>query len=425
MNSLTVEQNLLYVLFTNGEFINKTPLVADDLANKSNQMIFQAMLDVTAANQPIDLVTVGESLEQKYRTVDMGYLVSLVEKGVGHPNHFDTYVNIIRNASRKRKAKQIAYNLQLQLEENVEGDPIADAIKNLMAIDTVTQNHVHTMQDCMRGALEQLEVAFNSQGITGISTGLSDLDDSIGGYHDTDLYVVGARPAMGKTAFLLGSALACNVPYGIISAEQDHIQAGMRFISMAGSVNSQNMRSGQISEDEWPKISAAVVNLKKHEMLINDEPGISITSLIRSAREWKYNHGIKILFVDYIQKIKGSSKRANRTEQVTEVTGALKDLARELQIPVVALAQVKREVESRNDKRPLQGDLSDASEIEKEADCIITLYRDEVYTENSELAGLADLNICKNRHGPTGLVRTKYVGKYFQFKDLNPSKESQ
>lgn len=420
---ISVEQNLLFVLLTNGELINNCPLKASDFTNKTDQMIFQAMLDVTTANQPIDIITIGENLEQKYRTVDMSYLGQLIEKGVGVASSFDSYVNIIRKSSRKRLAKQIAYTLQLQLEENVDGDPVADAIQKLMAIDSVSQKHMHTMNDCMRGALEELERAFNTQGITGISTGLTDLDSSIGGYHDTDLYVIGARPAMGKTAFLLGSANACNVPHGIISAEQDHTQAGIRLISMNGSVNSQNLRSGQIDETEWPKISAAVTNLKKQEMYLNDEPGICITNLIRSAREWRYNHGIKILFVDYIQKIRGSNKRASKTEQVTEVTGALKNLARELRIPVVALAQVKRDVESRPDKMPLQGDLSDASEIEKEADCIITLYRDEVYNENTEYPGLADLNICKNRHGPIGLVRTKYVGKYFQFKDLNPSRE--
>ena len=167
-------------------------------------------------------------------------------------------------------------------------------------------------------------------------------------------------------------------------------------------------------------MSASVIALQDRPVWLNDEASISITSLARQAREWKFNHNIEILYVDYIQKIKGSNQRATRTEQVTEVVGALKNLARELKIPVVALAQVKREVESRNDKRPKAGDMSDASEIEKEADTILTLYRDEVYEEHSDQAGIAEIDICKNRHGPTGVIRCRFIGKYFQFKDFEP-----
>lgn len=416
--TISVEQQLLYVLFTNGHLLSKCSLTSADFSQQTDQIIYQSMVEVAADNKPIDMVSIAEHIETKFRTVDMKYLGSILEKGIGVPGSLDNYVNIIRDGARKRKAKQIAWNLQNHIDSNLEIDPVQLAIKELMEIDRNQQSFDRTINECLQAGLEQVQSAFNSEGLVGITTGLSDLDEAIGGYHKTDLYVIGARPAMGKTAFLFSSALASDACVGVISAEQGHAQAGLRCISIAGCVNSQNLRSAKLSEAEWSKISAGTINAQKKNMFVNDEPGINITNLVRQARIWKFNNKLEILFVDYIQKIKGSNPRATKTEQVTEVTQALKQLARELEIPVVALAQVKRDVESRPNRRPGAGDMADASEIEKEADAIFTLYRDEVYDPDTQFIGIAEIDICKNRHGPIGVVSCRYIGKYFQFKDM-------
>lgn len=417
--SLNVEKQLIYVLITNGYLIQKCPLLPDDFTSEFDKVIYQSMLDIAATNKPIDIISIAEDIEGKYRSVDMAYLGQLIEKGVGVAANFDNYVDMVRASARKRKAKQILWNAQNQLDENLKDfDPIQNAIKELMAIDANKQSYDRTIKQCLEAGLNQVQEAHNAGGLVGITTGLTALDEVIGGYHETDLYVIGARPAMGKTAFLFSSALANNHVSGIISAEQGHAQAGLRFISICGSVHSQNLRSAKLDETEWAKISAGTIKAQQKRIFLNDEPGISITNLIRQARIWKFNHNLQILFVDYIQKIKGSNPNAKKYEQVTEVVGALKQLARELNIPVVALAQVKRDVETRGDKRPQMGDMSDASEIEKEADCIFTLYRDEVYNDDTNQIGIAEIDAVKNRHGPIGTIFCRYEGKYFQFKDL-------
>ena len=419
-STISVEQELLHILFIHGYLLQKSTLTSEDFTQQTDKIIYQSMIDVASQNKPIDLVSVAEHIENKYRKVDMEYMGHLVEKGVGTPLSFDNYVDIIRKNSRNRKAKQIAWELQNNIDENLgDDDPIQNAVRQLMEIDRNQQSFDRTINECLEAGLNQVQEAMKSEGLVGITTGLTDLDDAIGGYHETDLYVVGARPAMGKTAFLFSSALANNKVTGIISAEQGFAQAGLRCIAIAGSVNSQNLRSAKLDETEWAKVTAGTLRVQDRPIFVNDEPGINITNLVRQARMWKFNHGLEILFVDYIQKIKGSNTRANKTEQVTEVVNTLKQLARELEIPVVALAQVKREVESRPDKRPKAGDMSDATAIEQEADCIFTLYRDEVYFPDTEWKGVAEIDAVKNRHGPIGLIKCIYEGRYFQFKDFN------
>ena len=421
MNSRKVEQQALYVIIKHPATLSQCNLVPEDFTHTTDQMIFDAMLNVAASNSPVDLVTISEYLEHKYREVDMRYLGELVENGFGLETSIRTYCDIIKKASRKRQASTIARNLQQQLEENYPGDPIAEAITKLMAVDKSSVNYSHTLKEALIKSIEAIQKASEMEGIVGIPTGLTDLDDSTGGFHNTDLTVIGARPAMGKTALLLGMCLASNKRGGVISAEQGAQQAASRFISMKGSLDSQKLRTAQLSESEWSLLSGTVVSMQELPIYINDQPAIDINALVRQAREWKFNEGLEILYVDYIQKIKGSNPKDPKWMQVTEVVGTLKNLARELQIPIVALAQVKREVDSRTDKRPQIGDMSDASEIEKEADVIMTLYREDAYDENAEFKGLADLDVVKNRHGPTGTIRTKFIGKYFQFKDLNHS----
>lgn len=423
MRTYDIEQQILFVLIQEPHLLAETGLTREHFASEQNARIFEASQTITAAGGIADIIAIAEQLEKDYRQVDMNYFHEVASKAVGSSKNLAKYCQILKAKYRNAKAQEIAYSLQMNLQEGVDIDPIQLAIRDLMAIDQADINHEHSFKDAARSALELVDAAMKADGLIGITTGLKDLDESVGGYHDTDLVVIPARPAMGKTAFLLSSLHKCGVPAGVISAEQDKTQVGLRLISMQGGVNSQKLRTAHLNESEWSRVSAGTIALQNMEGAINDKPGINITEVCAQARKWKYDRDVKILFVDYIQKIKGSNQKLSRTEQVTEVVGALKNLAKELQIPVVALAQVNRNCEQRPDKRPNASDIADASEIEKEADVIMTLYRDEVYNDDTPDQGIAEINIVKNRHGPTGVIRCQFIGEFFQFKDFEPVRE--
>ena len=255
----------------------------------------------------------------------------------------------------------------------------------------------------------------------GVPSGLAKLDKILLGFHPGDLVVIGARPSQGKTALLLNMADAANVPCGIVSAEQAAMQILQRMVAIRSGVSAERIRAGELHDQDWPHLTEAAASLHATNTWIFDRGAPSITDVQRTARRWANGHGIKALYVDYIQRIRGGDPRAPRHERVGEVAQGLKDIARELGIPVIALAQVSREVEKRNDKRPLMGDLSDSSEIEKEADQIVMLYRDEVYNHESSDRGTAELRIEKNRHGRIGFVRCAWLAESMRFRDLDGS----
>lgn len=371
--------------------------------------------------QVADFITVSEYLDGTDPGVNwLAILAELGRNNVALPEAVDTYSDILRDTHAKRSAELIATKLRNNSRKGQAA--IDEAIQELMALNSVESSHEYDAKQVVRNAIEHVEQAFErgqSGELVGISTGLKDLDQATGGFHDTDLIVVPARPAMGKSALLLNLALNGGVPFGVISSEQSHDQFGVRMLSIQGRISGNRIRQGRLEEDDWSKLSAGAQTLLKRQFWINDDGTITIEGIRRQARKWVYNHGVKILFVDYIQRIYPTDKRLPKHEQVAEITTGLKSLAKELGIPVVALAQVNRECEKRPDKRPGAGDIADASIIEKEADIIMTIYRDEVYNEDTPDKGVAELGICKNRHGPIGVLRTAWIGQYFRFEDLS------
>lgn len=411
------EEALIFCLLDSPSLMMSATVQPEDFTVDGYRNIYAAMTDLSK-NGSFDIVGVMNHLASQNLNQSAELAESIFRNSIASPGRFQNYCDDVKRESTKRRALQIAYNLQENIKENTEGDHVSQAISELMQLGQVNRNYSHTMKDAVMGALEAIEEALEQEGLLGITTGIKELDECLGGFHDSDLVVIGARPAMGKTAFLVSLANASDVAAGIISAEQDHVQLGQRFIANKGSVHSQNMRTATLATEEWTQISATVQVLRDRQTYINDEGSITIGKLVQQAREWKFKHDIKILYVDYIQKIK-TRPSATKVEQVSEVTQSLKNLAKELNIPVVALAQIKRDVDNRADKQPQIGDLSDASEIEKEADVIMTLLREEAYDPDTQRQGIADISLCKNRHGPTGHIACQFVGKYFQFKDFN------
>lgn len=421
--SQEAEQEVIAALLWDNSAFQAIDLDPEEFGVWHFQEIYSAMAALIADGQIADVVTVASALEQRVPdTAFLPLLRDVLEHSVGSVNSIGTYAEIIRKNHRLRRALEIAAELMTELKEHKNLDAADSAIQQLMGLNRQSRKYEWSMDEILRDAVKQVEAAHEADGLVGINTGLEDLNNATGGWHDSDLVIVPARPAMGKTALMLNFAYHANCPVGIISAEQDHDQIGLRFISIHGKIDSQKIRTAQFNEGEWTNFSAAVTSLRAWNIRVYDEGGVNITRLVRQAREWKYRYGMRLLCVDYVQKIKGSKAGMSRLEQVTEVVGCLKNLAKELHIPVIALAQVNRNVDSRENKRPSMGDISDCSEVEKEADLIATLYRDEAYHEDSPDKGIAEIDICKNRHGPTGVIRTVWRGQFMRFEEIAPQR---
>lgn len=397
------EQGIIGGLLVNPETLAHLDLTTDDFLSPNHREMFDAILSV-AKHQPVDLVTVGQHLES---ITGRNWLVTLSDMARSTPSAtmVPEYAKILRDKARLVKAQNLLQEYKGRIA--TEGLPAIDNLASaLMQLGMVGQSHEYSTTEMLRAVVNDLE-ARQAGDIASIPTGLVDVDHLLGGLHDSDLVVIAARPSVGKTAFLLNLMLNSNAAGGLISTEQPVTQIGQRLISREGRFAAARMRNpSDISDAHWAVITATVKKLQeRNNIWINDNCGPTVADVVRQARKWKHAYGIKALFVDYIQRIKPADPTQPKHQQVGEITRALKDCARELNIPVVALAQVSRKVEDRADKRPHMGDISDSSEVEKEADQILTLYRDEVYNENSQDKGIMEVRVEKNRHGPTGAVR--------------------
>jgi replicative DNA helicase len=384
------------------------------------------MLELARKGIPHDAITLGEwFVKNDIDWVEPAYLMQLVNDTPSAAN-VEAYAAIVREKAVRRNVIDVA----TQMVEDAFGAEqdatqlLDGGIARLMGMQHVEQSSEYTLRQALTIAYEAAEAAKARGGkIPGIPTGLTELDDVLGGLHNSDLIVIGARPSMGKTALLLNMALGDAGDAGLFSTEQPVVQIGSRLLAIEGGVNASRLRNGSHDEEDLGRLFNATARLLDpdcpRELMICDQAGLTIGELQRIARRWKQKYGIQRLLVDYVQRVKGNDHRMSRIDQVGEVAIGLKDIARELNIPVVALAQVNRKVEERGDKRPNMGDLANSSEIEKEADQILMLYRDEVYNPTSPDKGIAEISVEKNRHGPTGFVRASWQAETMRFRDLS------
>lgn len=400
--------------------ISDCDLNPEDFVSEQHQTIFDELLMMRDEKVAIDPISVSERLEQRTGQNWLAIIAGIEQQAFCHASFSNQVESVRKNGQVTRVtreisifAEEIARTKDLSLAESL--------IDKLMTIKAGGSNWSKTINQAASKALQTLEELHETGKLPGITTGLTALDRALGGYRPTNLVVIGARPAMGKTAFLINGALAAAKagPVGFISAEQDGEQLAQRMFSILGDIDSQKVRTGQLDGDEWDKLRSACLRLRQMDFYINDEPGASITAVKKQAREWKYKYNIQALYVDYIQKLEPARRQSLRTYEIAEIVRSLKNLARELKIPVIALAQVSRDCEKRDDKRPYMSDIADSGEIEREADEVITIYRDEVYNEHTPEKGVAELLVCKARHGRVGVVRSHWIGKYMQFNDLD------
>lgn len=390
-------------------------LTAEHFTSPFRQRLWGALRDRILAGEPADAVTVAEVIPN-----DADEVYALARACIT-ASTVPAYAAIVRENWRRREAAGIAQRL-LSGARSGEDGAVDEAIGALLNLNATQTECEFTGKQALQMAMDTAEAAYNNGGkLPGITTGLRELDDILGGWHDSDLTIIGARPAMGKTALLVGLAEASSeagIPTGIISAEQPANQLGIRRLSLASNVGAAAVRAGKIEEEQWGRIAAGMSRAKDRPLWIYDRSAVTLDELVGVARKWKHSHGIGILFIDYAQRI--TVPGVDRITEVSTIARGLKNLARNLQIPVVSLAQVKAAVDSRDDKRPNAGDLANSDELTREADQILMLYRDEVYARHGREVqrGIAEILIEKNRHGPTGFKQFAFMEQTMRFADL-------
>lgn len=389
-------------------------LSADHFTSGFRQRVWVAIRERMLAGDPLDALTVAESMPSPD---DAAEVISLAA-GTFTAATLPSYVGIVRDNWRRREASQIAARLAAAARSGDDG--VDEAIGALLALNATVTEHEFTGRQAMVMAWEKAEAAhLNGGKLPGITTGLAALDEILGGWHNSDLTLIGARPAMGKTALLVNmaeAAAASKVPVGLVSAEQPAEQIGVRRLSLASNVGAADLRAGRIEDEGWAKLQVGLKTRRDAPIWIYDRSALTLDELVGIARKWKHTHKIGALFIDYAQRI--TVPGADRITEVSTIARGLKNLARDMQIPVIALAQVKAAVDTRPDKRPTSGDLANSDELTREADQILMLYRDEVYNRDSPDRGIAEILVEKNRHGPTGFKQIKFFGETMRFTDL-------
>lgn len=412
---LEIERTVLATLMLRPSDCHRVELAPEHFASEAHGDLYRTIRAMVGESKPVDPVTVADWLQQQ-GDASLAHLALAVANESNVTPVPEPYAHRVLTAWRQRKAREIG----MQLVESVDEKAVDKAITALMSLHALEQNHEWDAKQATRQAWQELvEIDAAGGKLPGITSGLHGLDDKLGGFHAGDLIVVGGRAAMGKTAFLLGIARAAALaghPVGIISGEQPVNQVALRMLSAASGVESKRFRTAEFEESHWPRITNAVAENAQLPMWFLDRSAPTMAEVSRVGRRWRHKHGIEALYVDYLQRVVGEGDR--RHEQVGMVARSMKNLARDLDIPIIALAQVSREVEKTAGKprAPRMGDLSDSSEIEKEADQILMIYREGHYDANAP-QDEARVIVEKNRHGPTGFVDVHWNGSLMTFGD--------
>lgn len=409
------ERILIGALLADNAQLARVKVDVGDFAVKAYGQVFEATKRLIAGGKVCDALTVAEMLETETGRKDWLKLTVDMQRECVCPANAPAYADAIRKHATARRASSIGEYL-------ISGGDPNEAIRQLMSLNSTEANWTCHQLEAAQEAIDEMQRAVNG-GLSGVASGMRDIDEMLGGFHDGDLVVIGARPAMGKTAFMLNLAASADKPVGIISGEQGRAQIGMRLMSINGPISLHRMRTGKLHDDEWARVVTVMGKMKERPVWIFDKPAPTITDVVNQARAWKFDQNIGILMVDYLQKLRGGSGESFRL-QVGDIAAQLKDLGRELKIPVVTLAQVKREVEQRPmgqdgmGRMPHMSDLAESGVIEMEADVIGTLYRPEVYDDSPQYQGVAYFNVDKNRHGPVGHKALSWRGEFLKFGDL-------
>ena len=435
-NSIEAEQAVLGGLMLAPEAYDRIndKLTPNDFYRRDHQLIYRAIGELAERNRPFDAVTLGEWFEsQGHMELVAGgaYLVELASTTPSAAN-ITAYAEIVRDKAVMRQLIEVGteiVNDAFQPDGKESDEMLAVAEQKVFAIaeqGARGRTDFVAMNDALKDAFEVLRVRSESGGtVTGLPTGYTEFDMMTAGLQPTDLVILAARPAMGKTTLALNmaeyAAIKSKKAVAIFSMEMSAGQLAMRLISSVGRINATRLRTGQLEDEDWSRVTSAIRILKDQaKVFIDDTPGLSPDVLRSKARRLKREHDLGLIVIDYLQLMSVPGNSENRATEISEISRSLKGLAKELNVPVIALSQLNRSLETRTDKRPVMADLRESGAIEQDADMIVFIYRDDYYNkETSPDKGLAEIIIGKQRSGPTGSCKLRFFGEYTRFDNLS------
>ncbi len=402
-----------------------------DFYRNDHRIIFGAIAGLAGAGKPCDVVTVAEALElngELERVGGLPYIASLAEHTPSAAN-ISAYADIVRGRSVLRQLIRAGANIS-GVAFNPEGrtsEELLDEAERIV-FEIAEQNNrgragYKSIKELLGSALDRIDELFTKQNpITGVPTGWGDFDELTSGLQPADLIVIAGRPSMGKTSLALNivehAAIKDRHTVAVFSMEMPGEQLAMRLMSSLGHIDQHRMRTGKLTDDDWPRLTSAVQMLNDTKLFIDDTPALTPGELRARCRRIAREHGLNLVVIDYMQLMQVAGTKENRATEISEISRSMKALAKELHVPVIALSQLNRSLESRNDKRPVMSDLRESGAIEQDADVIVFIYRDEVYNQDSDQKGIAEIIVAKQRNGPIGTVKLAFRGQFTRFDNL-------
>ncbi|MCG9558900.1 MULTISPECIES: replicative DNA helicase [Vibrio] len=432
-HSLEAEQSVIGGLLLDNERWDTVAekVVSKDFYSRPHRLIFEAVKDILEESSPLDLITLSEHLELREQLEDVGGFAYLADLAKNTPSaaNINAYADIVAQRALVRSligvANEIAdsgYDPQGRTSEELVD--LAESKVFAIAEGRTSENEgPQNVDNILEKTLERIEILYKTpqDGVTGVDTGFNDLNKKTAGLQGSDLIIVAARPSMGKTTFAMNlcenAAMKQDKPVLIFSLEMPAEQLMMRMLASLSRVDQTKIRTGQLDDEDWARISSSMgILMDKKNMYIDDSSGLTPTEVRSRARRIAREHdGLSMIMIDYLQLMRVPSLSDNRTLEIAEISRSLKALAKELNVPVVALSQLNRSLEQRADKRPVNSDLRESGSIEQDADLIMFIYRDEVYNPDSSLKGIAEIILGKQRNGPIGSVRLTFQGQHSRF----------
>jgi replicative DNA helicase len=431
--NIEAEQAVLGAILIDSEalLVAMERIVPEDFYRASHQHILEAMLRLNEQNEPIDLITLTAKLQDQQLLDEVGGVGYLSELANSVPTSANVgyYAQIIEEKAMLRRLIRAATQIVSSGYASAEdvNDLISDAEKKILEISNRRGEGFISIRDVLMEVFERVEHLFNHKGgTTGIPSGFPDLDKMTAGFQRSDLIIVAARPSVGKTAFALNIAQNVGVrakeTVAIFSLEMSASQLVQRMICAEANVDATRMRTGYLEGDDWEKLTMAIGSLSEAQIYIDDSPSITVADIRAKCRRLKKERGLGMILIDYLQLIHGRGKGSdNRQQEVSEISRTLKAIARELEVPVIALSQLSRGVEQRQDKRPMMSDLRESGSIEQDADIVSFLYRDDYYNQESEKRNIIEIIIAKQRNGPVGTVELVFLKNFNKFVSLDRS----
>ncbi len=406
-------------------------VVEGDFYRREHQLIFRAIESLADRTQPFDVITLSEALERHGQLDDAGSLAYLGRLAKDTPSaaNIRAYADIVREHSVMRQLIRVGTEIADSgfAPEGRESPELLDVAESkvfeIAEMGAKNRGGFQPIKSLLTKAVDRIETLFEQdEPITGLSTGFSDLDNKTSGLQGSDLIIVAGRPSMGKTTLAMNIsenvAINSGKPVAIFSMEMPGEQLAMRMMSSLGRINQTRVRTGKLEDDEWPRLTSAVSLLAEAKLFIDDTPAMSPLDIRARSRRLMREHGeLGLIMIDYLQLMQVPGSSDNRTNEISTISRSLKALAKELNVPVIALSQLNRSLESRTNKRPIMSDLRESGAIEQDADIVIFIYRDEVYNEDSSDKGRAEIIIAKQRNGPIGMIPLTFLGEFTKFEN--------